>query len=296
MDLVYPYRSAPFDFELRYSLRSLVNLPHDRVIIAGDRPQIASDRVTCIDAPRHQDRYQSSAANILAGCEASDADQVVVMNDDMFILRPWSFRHENRGTIAGYLASGRASGRYRAALEATRDILAVEGISDPLFFGLHTPTVYDRRALMDLIREYQGRGILLRTLYHNLHPKPSVRAEDVKLHRFPSYRPPAVGDALSISDEVASQPAFRRWIAERFPERCDYERQGRCLILGYGESLWDDLAAHWGSYDAVIASPEAAEHWPGPLLAVANDDGHARMLAEGYGFEDVVICGATEAA
>lgn len=292
MDVIYPYRRSAYDFELRYSLRSLVNLPHDRVIIAGDRPGL-NDLVTCVPVAPQGDAYLSSSANILAACEASNADQVVVMNDDIFLMAPWTFRHENRGRIADFLRSGRSSGRYRQMIEATQAILAGEGIADPLFFGVHTPTVYDRLALMEVIRRFHGQPSLLRTIYHNLHPQPSVQVEDVKVQRWPSYRLPEVGAVLSVSDYCASQPAFRRWIAERFPKPSRYERQGRCLILGHGAHVWSDLAEKWGDFEAVIASPEAAEHWPGPILAVANDDTHARILAGSYGFDNVVICGAS---
>lgn len=73
-------------------------------------------------------------------------------------------------------------------------------------------------------------------------------------------------------------------------------RRDRCLILGHGPQVWIELdrvldAAHDG---AVIASPEAARHWPGPLLAVAHSDGHAERLAAMHGFRDVVFCGRTE--
>lgn len=72
--------------------------------------------------------------------------------------------------------------------------------------------------------------------------------------------------------------------------------QGRCLVLGYDETLWADTAAalERGLYDAVIASPEAAEHWPGEILAVARDNDEAGRLAHMHGFDDVTWCGAKE--
>lgn len=68
-------------------------------------------------------------------------------------------------------------------------------------------------------------------------------------------------------------------------------RGGRCLVLGHGASLWADLAQVEGRFDAVICSPEAAEHWSGSILDIAHDDRHAERLAEMYGFADVVFCG-----
>lgn len=74
------------------------------------------------------------------------------------------------------------------------------------------------------------------------------------------------------------------------------DRTDRCLVLGYGETLWPDVAAalERGPFGAVIAAPEAAGHWPGPVLAIADDDAHAERLAAMHGFTDVVFCGRTE--
>lgn len=76
----------------------------------------------------------------------------------------------------------------------------------------------------------------------------------------------------------------------------NYKRtpKGSALVLGYGPTLWDDVSAIFAAakrYDGVIAAPEAAAHWPGPVLAIANDDRHAERLATMHGFSDVIFCG-----
>lgn len=74
-------------------------------------------------------------------------------------------------------------------------------------------------------------------------------------------------------------------------------RSERCLVLGYGETLWDDVDRELARpFGAVIASPEAAEHWPGPVLAVANNDDEALRLARMHGFNDLTLCGMMEVA
>lgn len=225
MDVVYPYKRTADDFELRYSLRSLVNLPHGRVIVAGDKPRIASDVLEWVGVVPQSDRFKSSTANLLAAAEEGGlSDRFVVMHDDIFVLTTWSFRHENRGTIDEYLARAEASGGYRRRAERTRDILRAHGIAEPLFFGLHTPTVYDRRLLIDLAREFAGKGCLFRTIYHNLHPAPSERHDDVKVRRWGERVP---DDILSVSDAVGATPAFREWIGRRFPQPSPYERSER---------------------------------------------------------------------
>lgn len=74
------------------------------------------------------------------------------------------------------------------------------------------------------------------------------------------------------------------------------ERKGRCLVLGYDRYLWADVAREIEKpFEAVIASPEAAEHWPGQLLAVADTNEEAVRLAQMYGFDEIVRCGMREA-
>ncbi|AKR55711.1 hypothetical protein XM25_07850 [Devosia sp. H5989] len=295
MDIVYPYKSVPDDFELRYSLRSLVNVPHERVIVAGDRPIIISRDVVHVTVDPVADRYQSSTTNIVAAIErAGVSGDFILMHDDMFVLEPWSYQHEHRGTIEEYVRAGGASGEYLARAASTRDLLQAHGIADPLFFGLHTPTVYNAERVLDLVREFEGQRYLLRTLYHNLFLAPSRQRDDVKVR---AWSGSVDGDILSISDECAAHPGFKAWIAARFPERCSYEvsARGRCLILGYAPTVWAEAEAALddGAFEVVIASPEAAEHWPGEVTALAHDDKHAEHLARVCGFDDWTWCGRT---
>lgn len=84
-----------------------------------------------------------------------------------------------------------------------------------------------------------------------------------------------------------------RWVLEHY--RADV-RDRPALILGFAPTVWKDLdgALAEGPFGGVIASPEAARHWPGEVLAVANDDAHALRLARMHGFERTVVCGRTE--
>lgn len=85
------------------------------------------------------------------------------------------------------------------------------------------------------------------------------------------------------------------WIAKHY--HAD-PRAGRCLVLGYSPTLWQELDAALKRghrrFDAVIASPEAAKYWPGKLLAVAAHDWDADSIVKMHGFSDVVFCGRSE--
>lgn len=226
MDVVYPYKRSPADFELRYSLRSLYNVPHDRVIIAGDVPStVRADRAVLVRNVRvGPDRYLSSTSNIFAAIYQADvSSEFIVMNDDIFVLKPWTFQHEDRGPLEAYLTDPTIKGDYRSRVTMTLGLLRSIGITDPLFYGLHTPTVYDRQKLIDLITEYPmpRYKYLLRTLYNNLFPRPSIRRDDVKVKSWPIEG--ELGDVLSVSDGVPLLPEFQNWINQQFPVASKYE-------------------------------------------------------------------------
>lgn len=82
------------------------------------------------------------------------------------------------------------------------------------------------------------------------------------------------------------------WVREHYRRA----PQGRGLILGYGPHVWTEAEAalETGAFDGVIASPEAAAHWPTPVTAVAQNDNEADRLADLCGFSEVVWCGRSE--
>jgi hypothetical protein len=132
-------------------------------------------------------------------------------------------------------------------------------------------------------------------LLYALGPKErTFRAEDgvvswmqrhqAKHPRLITYPGPTKPDALLNIGEPFVAQHYRR------------EPRGRALVLGYGPMLWEEVAAALDrphEFDTVIASPEAAAHWPAQVDMVADDDDHAERLAAMHGLEPV-WCGRSE--
>lgn len=219
MQVVFPYKRTVGDLELRYALRSLVNVPHDGVVIAGDIPTITNDTVQTVKVPRVGcDRYMLSTANLIAAMDYVDGD-FIVMHDDIFVLKPWVWKHEHRSRLAD---PGEAQGDYLNRIRSTAGLLRSIGVSDPLFYGLHKPNVMNKRKMLDLLAEYPmpRYKYLLRTMYHNVYAEPSEQTEDVKLKEWSGDYD---GSVLSISDNVARLATFQEWINRRFPVASRYE-------------------------------------------------------------------------
>lgn len=85
-DIVYPVRPGTINEELRYSLRSLANVPHGRVWIAGHRPPWARG-VGHIPVPPQATKYLGSTANLRAAVEHPEvAEEFLYFNDDFFVM------------------------------------------------------------------------------------------------------------------------------------------------------------------------------------------------------------------
>jgi len=93
-------------------------------------------------------------------------------------------------------------------------------------------------------------------------------------------------------NEKPWMPTVRPWVVNYYRGGA----AGRVLILGYAETVWQEAekALDKFDFDAVIASPEAAEHWPGELFAIVGDDAQAEKLARAAGFEEIVFCGRSD--
>lgn len=219
LDVVYPYRETYRDRDLRYSLRSLCNVPHGDVIVAGDKPRGFSVRHVRAEGMRN--RYMSSTANILAGAKEAKSDRIVVMHDDIFLMRPWQFVHQDRGSLRDYLAAGAARGSYNSMLERTLGLLRANGIAEPLFYALHTPTVYEVEKLIALIERFGREAVSIRTIYWNIHRQPSEMADDVKIRKM--SRAVERMPIISTSDELSRASKWRRWIDRKFPRPSLYE-------------------------------------------------------------------------
>lgn len=221
MEVVYYVRPGERNDELRYSLRSLVNLAHDRVLLVGYKPKWVTN-VEHIPALMTPGGPQMTAADhLLRACERVEGDEFVVMNDDFYLMEPVErVPSLHAGSLAEKAVATRGS--YGNALrEALRRLT---GLTDPLAWTLHIPLVVVRQALVDVLRPILAGSHRIvrpewRTMYGNLSGAIGEQAPDVKVRRRTDPMP--TGPFLSSHDSAISWlgPILRH----RFPAPSPYE-------------------------------------------------------------------------
>lgn len=210
MQVVYYVRPGENNPELRYSLRSLANLSHDRVWLVGYKPEWVTG-VEHIPASPTGSPQRNAVDQLAMACDALTAERFVIFNDDFYVMDPVLAIPSYH---AGPLVSG--PGPVRLALRRLREM----GYDSPLAWTLHIPVVVWRRKLADILATLTGRQVPeWRTMYGNLSGATGERAPDVKV-RSRSDRIPS-GPFLSSSD--ATFPLLRRMLAARFPMPSPYE-------------------------------------------------------------------------
>lgn len=223
-DVVYVARRSNPNESLRLSLRSLRNLPHGTVWVAGYVPPWASEelrRLPTEDRSRGKFQRINDALALAAACEEL-SESFVYMNDDFFILEPLAaVPLLHRGPIDAALAPVRSE--YRAGMEQAAAELRRRGVAEPLSYELHVPMPMTRSGLRRTFADRVPPG-QVRTMLGNLEGLGGELAADVKVHGFRAPLPP--GPFASTSPRSLDRHAQAgRALRAMFPEPSSFERE-----------------------------------------------------------------------
>lgn len=215
MDIVYVVREGDNE-ELRYSLRSLSNLPHNKVFISGYKPDWVRN-VTYIHRDQsNQPDLQNSNMNLLAACLQEDlSEEFYLFNDDMYIMEPVDeVPLYHQGPLDDTIQRYKQGNRFLQAYS----LIKTKSVRDnPLSFELHIPMPMKRSKVLELYKSYPYPlyTLRIRTLYGNTQlnkgqytdGKNSTNKED----KF-----------ISTGDDFATSPTGQH-IRQQFIARSIYE-------------------------------------------------------------------------
>lgn len=228
-DVVYLVKRNGRNEELRYSLRSLKNVPHGEVFIVGDLPNWVRN-VTYIPASNTHTKYRNTLYNLMAACgDERISEDFIFMNDDIYIMKelsevPVLHRGPIETVIRGYKDIG--STRYVDLMVDTKALLEKLKLgNNMLSYELHVPIVLNRQKLMTVLKIALLHGVMnKRTLYGNYWNIGGKQIEDPKISG--SRRPLGTEAFLSSSDLSFRVFPVGKYIRSIFTDHCSYEKDG----------------------------------------------------------------------
>lgn len=232
MDILYTLKNNYSGEELRYSLRSLENIPHDRVFFVGGCPKWAKD---IIHIPTNQTgtKYKNTTHNIQTACYNSElSEDFILMNDDFFILdtikNPTKELNLYMGTVQSYIDKLKkrhpTGSAYIKGMEQTKEFLQGLGVLDPLSYELHIPFVLNKNKFLKMFELLGVKDIPCfhkRTVYGNLHLKVGTDTQDVKIFFNSSFVPNKLGKFISCDDMGFC--LLHNFLLNKFPKKSIYE-------------------------------------------------------------------------
>ena len=232
MDILYTLAENYDGDELRYSLRSLANVPHDRVFFVGGCPKWVKG-VEHIPTTQSGTKYKNTTNNLKVACNDTRlSDDFIYFNDDFFVLQPLKdpARDLNiyNGTVQSVLDTlyeqHTIATPYMVGMEQTRDLLRFLGKAEPLSYELHAPFVFNK---FNFLKMFEIEGVdkincfHKRTFYGNLYYTGGKSQKDVKIFAGRKFNTDTLGAFLSCANNGFD--LVRPYLQAKFPNKSPYE-------------------------------------------------------------------------
>lgn len=241
MDVVYFVKVDPENDseELRYSLRSLRNIPHGKVFIVGEKPGWVTN-VEFIPVPQTGSKSANVSTSLRRAAESNSiSSDFILMNDDFFVMKniaalpAYNFGHM-KDVIKSYEMRYRESSKYIEAMKSLYDLLVTQGFRHPLSYELHVPMAVNRQRALEVFNQAAGTRVYqFRSYYGNHFDVGGITVPDVKIFIDPAHNHPEYThspDAYLQSQTFLSSTggAFKRgragdFIRNSFPDKSVYE-------------------------------------------------------------------------
>lgn len=229
MDAVYMVKAGDDNEELRYSLRTLVNLPFIRnVVFVGHKPAWVKN-VRLI--PRDQrlfSKYFNTTNNLLKACKDDKlSDDFLLMNDDFFIMKiqyqPPNFHRGPLDPVMQYYLN-LPENYYGLGILETKKYMEKLGIINPMSYELHVPMVLNKKKFSELILKQRKENpievVHKRTLYGNYYNIGGTHMEDCKI--VGDYKVPDT-PFLSTDEQSFERYKVGEYIRNRFQLKSPFE-------------------------------------------------------------------------
>lgn len=228
-DIVYVCRDGA-NPELRYSLRTLQNVHHERVWIFGGAPSWINQGTVRFQSRPQSGRgpYHATRNHIQAACNTpAVSDPFLLWNDDFYAMEHVGrVPVYHRGPVTALLEQyDKARIPWVIGLRETAALLQDQGLLDgAMSYDVHLPLLIHKAEMREALRlanKTQIRALHLRTLYGVIANLGGVEHLDPKMYR--RSEPFPRGAWLSSSNDTF-RPTVEPVLRYLFPEESIYER------------------------------------------------------------------------
>lgn len=223
-DIVYFVKESPKNEELRYSLRSLVNFPHRKVIFYGGCPDGLKPDVHIKVVQDKEDKWANVNMMLRMACSNSDiTPNFWLFNDDFFVMtkidKPTNYyRGDLYKRIVQLEDKHNGFTPYSKLLRDCAIELENLGL-ETKDYSLHIPMQFNRDKAKELFNMSDFKGF--RSLYGNYTNLANKQISDCKIV---SLNKTWNGSCYLSTDEKSFEGVVGQQIKDTFPNRCKYER------------------------------------------------------------------------
>lgn len=226
MDVVYILRNDIEGDELRYSLRSLKNLPHDLVWFFGGEPKGLKPDMQMTMMQKGVSTWEKVCWTILQVCRnESVSEDFYLFNDDFFVMKPVKeVPAYYDGTLLKRIEdlkrkTGGLGSLYSNELEKTREML-MQNHKKTYNYAVHIPMVINKGKALEVLNNFK-RISMFRSVYGNYWNVGGRQMADVKITD--SRQPDKNATFISTSEHSFEKCAVGEYIRSVFPDRSEYE-------------------------------------------------------------------------
>lgn len=219
--------------ELRYSLRSLKNIPHENVYLVGYKPSWVKNVQHIERFQKLSTKYKNITLNMYAACNNENiSEDFIYMDDDFFLIESMEDIYPfHRGKLDDLAERYRAlnSRTYADGLEEISRRLKELGIASPLSYELHIPMLFNKKRfkhILELDDSYALRAPIfhVRSFYGNYYNIGGQHMNDVKIYWQEDNRASKMRGRKFISSSDDSFKGYiTQYLRELFPEKSQYE-------------------------------------------------------------------------
>lgn len=226
LDIAYCVKQNLDNEELRYSLRSLENLPHSRVFIYGYIPSWAQNVIERPKTQRGNNKWEKTADSLWQIANDKDlSEDFILFNDDFFVMNPQTtlpyYIHKTlEGRIQEFKDKGMISS-YTFRLQDAANALH-KANRTTWNYELHLPMIFNKEKFKKLWELYPGVGAK-RSLYGNEYSVGGIPRADCKIYQTYANPNPKI-DFLSTTDASFRDGRVGKLIKERFNKKSIYEQ------------------------------------------------------------------------